>query len=182
MTPSELEEKQRLDDCATKIQSMFDSSPTETAPPGAHTSTDSSESIPTAFPSDATAKRTAKVTFAPSPQNTSRDVSPGPRRSSRSTKGQWHSTCLSEEHSNYTTNFVDKVFLSISSSSNDSHADKRLAYQACLHTNLITGEMHCQDPRAYAAKMKKKYDADNHPIKNGDISLLLNRGSGNLLV
>ena len=165
MTPTELEERQRLDDRATKIRSTFDSSPTDTAPTGDPTSTDSSESVPTASSSVAT----PKVTFAPSPQNTPA-ASPGLRRSSRSTKGQWNSTRLSEEQAstrlseeqaNYTTDFVDKVFLSSSSSSNDSHADKLLAYEADLHTNLTTGEMHCQDPRAYAAKTKKKYDADN---------------------
>ena len=82
------------------------------------------------------------------------------RRSSRSTKGQCQSTRLSEEQPNYTTDIVDKIFLSSSSSYHESHADTILAYEADLHTNLTTGKIYCHDPRAYAAKTKKKQNTD----------------------
>ena len=43
-----------------------------------------------------------------------------------------------------------------------SHMDSLLSYPADLHMDFATGEVQCNDPRAYLTKTKKKkYDADN---------------------
>ena len=159
MTPSELEERARLDTHDARIRSTYTSESTALEEPFPDLAQDvdfpssstSPSSPPTANPVQST---------APSGDRKTRFASPaGPRRSARSNKGSWSSTRLSEEQA---TEYVDKVFLSSVLDKSMSHTDSLLSYQADLHTDFATGEVHCNDPRAYLAKTKKKkYDADN---------------------
>ena len=81
---------------------------------------------------------------SPTPRRSSRLVpSPLPRRSSRPGIG------IKTE-----TRFINQSFLSSVLDTTRSHHQANLAYSAELHTDLETGESHCQDPRAYAAKHK----------------------------
>ena len=71
-------------------------------------------------------------------------------RSRRSTRGTRTSIC-----------FVDEVYCSSSTCRIDPcSTTSSLAYTTELHTDLDTGEVHCEDPRAHAAKFKI-YNDDN---------------------
>lgn len=71
-------------------------------------------------------------------------VDPSIRRSCRSNKGAFSST-----------KYIDEVYL-MSVQLNRDHQDLQLAYLAELHTDIETGIFNCNDPRAYAAKVRKK--------------------------
>ena len=78
-----------------------------------------------------------------------------PRRSTRSTKGSYQTVKYTDEiQGNYGS------VGSIPGKGDLRSHEALLAYQAELDTDLDTGEMHCVDPRAYAAKFKRP-DADN---------------------
>ena len=151
MTPLELEERTRLDTRNAKIRSTYASASTVSEEPSSEPLPDLAQHV-NLPPSE----ESSTAIQSPAPQPVS---SAGPRRSTRSNKGLWSSTRLSEEQA---TEYVDKVFLSSVLDETMSHTDSLLSYQADLHTDFATGEVQCNDPRAYLAKTKKKkYDADN---------------------
>ena len=50
--------------------------------------------------------------------------------------------------------FINQVFLSSLEDSSQSYTESQLAYQADVLIDLQTGEIHCTDHHAYAAKLK----------------------------
>ena len=175
MTSTELEERARLDTRDARIRSTYDpplpdinasTLATDVDFPSPSPNIPLPPAVPTQAPPSAL-RPTFRFAGSTGPS--------GPRRSSRSTKGTWSSTRLSEEQAQerLPTDYVDKVFLSSVLDSSLSHTDSLLAYQADLHTDFSSGEVHCADPRAYLAKTKKKHDADNptyHDAMSGDHS------------
>jgi len=95
---------------------------------------------------------TAPTQHPPTPLNEA-----GLRRSSRSTKGTFPSS-----------KYIDEIYLSSVELGRD-HQELQLAYLAELQTDFESGIINVNDPRAYAAKMRKN-DPDNpsyHQAMNG---------------
>jgi hypothetical protein len=156
LSPTELEEKRRQLDRLSQIRVRF--APTDTVISAQSdpkpTQASSSGSSPTAPDVSSTSDSNPMLpsstspSAAPSPApNLGPTVQPSssnsPRRSSRSNKGQFEST-----------RYINEVYLTSAADTTLSNAEAYLAYQAELQTDLTTGESHCSDPRAYAAKHK----------------------------
>ena len=87
------------------------------------------------------------------------DTPQEPRRSARHTKGQFS-----------TTRYINEVYLSSIQSDRTSFQESQLAYLGEIQTDYDTGIVNCEDPRVYAAKLKKLHDPDTptwHEAMNG---------------
>jgi hypothetical protein len=168
LTPHELEEKRRClhrqtQICETYIpplpntnpmppqESLVSVDPVMTpATAAAPAPTGPSATLESSFPSVAPSPTSAPVsTSAPAPMTEPVTSSVPLRRSSRSTKGSFHST-----------KYIDEVYLSSILEVPRSQYETELAYHAELHTDLDTGELNFFDPHAFVAQVKK-HDPDN---------------------
>ena len=146
LTPDEREERSRMEARQSKIRVRFAppiTSPVDVSVPPS-SSAPSTLSDPTIIPNIVTPQ--VLSTDIPSDNTIPTPVSPSPaapRRSGRSTKGQYSET-----------RYINEVFLTSARDTTISHHTSQLAYQAEIQTDLITGESHVSDPRAYAAKHK----------------------------
>ena len=114
MTSTELEERARLDTRDARIKSTYDPPLPDSNASTLATDVDFPSPSPTIPLPPAVPTPAPPSAFRPTTRFAGPNSPSGPRRSSRSIKGTWSSTRLSEEQAQerLPTDYVDKVFLS----------------------------------------------------------------------